>query len=273
MLGGVEDFLRRSSGLHLLGDLVERIHSLPASDAAMAACAAAQRSVKDVAAAARARRRGGEAGGAAVLPLESPANVAAWLAARRVLKGSGVQFSAQFGIIAGVAVAFSVAQFAVTLLMLYLLPVPPPPPLGTHAGVPMAVAPVLVACADGVVLLALFLGLLVVMVRAGASANRTAGSHGELAVALRAEAARIAASIRSGAEAGGTLEERARATQWDDVAHLLEIVPKSLAYERALQVFGVDATDGLVSAILSAIISGASLVAGVLQVKFGFFFA
>ena len=53
------------------------------------------------------------------------------------------------------------------------------------------------------------------------------------------------------------------------MAHLLEIVPKSLAFEPQLQVMGVDATDALFGSIVSALLSGAGAVLGLLQAKFG----
>ena len=181
-----------------------------------------------------------------------------------------MQYVLQFGLYTIGAVVFSIAQFAVTLIVIILTNRGPSNTEENSKPIP--------ASSQGLLLLILYVGLLLFVIREGSIANKTASAHGDLAVALRAEAARKSALLRSKSNErrrSGQQSEREReladheCDHWDDVAKLLEIVPTSLEAEVKLKVLGLDATDTLFNSTLSAIASGVGLVLGILQYKFG----
>jgi hypothetical protein len=275
ILTGIADFMRRKLTLQMLGDLADRKHRLPKTAEGIASALAATPATHaehTESAHAHVDAEGGEA----ALPLDSPQNVAAWLASRRLLKSVGLLYMLQANLATVAAVALALVQFAVTLIVLYVTPTPPIPAVMTPAAaltLSAKIAPTVVASVNGVLLLFGFLGLLIITVAEGAEANATAAQHGELAVVLQAEASRTAAATRAAAGQGGGDAEAARrdAERWDDVARLLSIVPSSLSFEPQLQVCGFDASFTLVNAIYSAIITGGGVVLGALQAKFGVF--
>jgi hypothetical protein len=277
IIGGVEDFSRRSMTLRLLGELVSRTHLLPSTNLE-AEIASKTLINNDVITTYRAIQDSGGSGINAILPLESAGNVAAWLACRRILQGVGLQFVLQFGIYTVIAVSIAIIQFGVTLMIL-LFTTPRGKNVTDHnQSIPLP------AVGQCVLFLVLYVGLLLFIIHEGIIANKTAEAHGELAVSLRAEAARKAALLRS-ASANKRRNNKQNekdiqihqdldyheSQHWDDVANLLEIVPKSLDFEKKLKVINLDATESLFNAVLSAIASGVGLVIGLLQWRFGAF--
>ena len=274
IIGGVEDFSRRSISLRLLGELVERCHYLPETEV-HANTVAESILTNEIVAHFRATRDSGGSGSNSILPLESAGNVAAWLASRRVLKGVGLQYVLQFGIYTIAAVFFSIAQFAVTLIVVLITSDSPP---GSNSSSTLESKKPIPATSQGLLLLVLYVGLLLFVIREGSIANKTASAHKELAVSLRAEAARRSAQLRSKSNErrrSGQQTDKERelvdheCDHWDDVARMLEVVPNSLDCERKLKVLGFDATDTLFNSCLSAIASGIGLVLGLLQYRFG----
>lgn len=276
IIGGVEDFSRRSMTLRLLGELVSRTHLLPSTNLE-AEIASKTLINNDVITTYRAIQDSGGSGSNAILPLESAGNVAAWLACRRILQGVGLQYVLQFGIYTVIAVSIAIIQFGVTLLIL-LFTTPRGKNVTDHnQSIPLP------AVGQCVLFLVLYVGLLLFIIHEGIVANKTAEAHGELAVSLRAEAARKAALLRANANKRRNNKQNEKDIQihqdldyhesqhWDDVANLLEIVPKSLDFEKKLKVINLDATESLFNAVLSAIASGVGLVIGLLQWRFGAF--
>jgi len=78
IIGGIEDFARRAASLRLLGELVERSHSLAETEEEANSMADSILTV-DMEYQYQATRESGGSGNHAIIPLESAGNVASWL--------------------------------------------------------------------------------------------------------------------------------------------------------------------------------------------------